>query len=137
MTLETVEIKAFVPSKDFELSTRFYVDLGFEVAFSDGSLAYLRRGNCSFLLQKFYIPDHASNFLMHLLVVDVDAWWSRVQDQQLVQRYGVSCSSPENRPWAVRDFTLTDPSGVLWRIGTNIVLDDSVRRSSMEPSAAS
>ncbi|MDQ0008719.1 catechol 2,3-dioxygenase-like lactoylglutathione lyase family enzyme [Luteibacter jiangsuensis] len=136
MTLETVEIKAFVPAKDFELSTRFYVELGFEVAFTDGSLAYMRAGNCSFLLQKFHVSDHASNFMMHLLVADVDAWWNHIQAQQLVRRYGVRCSVPEDQPWAIRDFTLTDPSGVLWRIGTNIVLDDGIHRASMEPSTA-
>jgi catechol 2,3-dioxygenase-like lactoylglutathione lyase family enzyme len=136
MTLDTVEIKAFVPAKDFELSKRFYVDLGFEETFSDDSLAYLRAGSCSFLLQRFYVTDHASNFTMHLLVVDVDAWWRRVEERQLVRRYGVRCSMPEDRPWAIRDFTLVDPSGVLWRIGTSIVLDDGTRRASMEPSVS-
>jgi hypothetical protein len=29
--MATVEIKAFVPARDFELSKRFYVDLGFEI----------------------------------------------------------------------------------------------------------
>lgn len=29
--LDTVEIKAFVPARDFELSKRFYADLGFQI----------------------------------------------------------------------------------------------------------
>lgn len=41
-------------------------------------------------------------------------------DQQLVERYGVRADPPEDRPWGMRDFVLIDPSGVLWRIGTNI-----------------
>ena len=32
MTLTVTEIKAFVPAKDFELSKRFYQDLGFTIA---------------------------------------------------------------------------------------------------------
>lgn len=27
---------------------------------------------------------------------------------------------PENRPWGIRDFTIDDPTGVLWRIGQSI-----------------
>ncbi len=39
MNLDTVEIKAFVPARDFELSKRFYEDLGFSVAWSSDDLA--------------------------------------------------------------------------------------------------
>ncbi|WP_448099739.1 VOC family protein [Luteibacter jiangsuensis] len=120
MTFETVEIKAFVPAKDFELSKAFYVDLGFEIAFSDGSLAYIKAGECAFLLQRFYVKEHAENFMMHMLVVDVDTWWRRVEQSGLATKYGVQASPPQDQPWAIRDFTIKDPAGVLWRIGTNI-----------------
>jgi catechol 2,3-dioxygenase-like lactoylglutathione lyase family enzyme len=118
--LRTVEIKAFVPARDMELSLRFYRDLGFEVPWSSDELAYLHAGDCSFLLQKFYVPDHAANFMMHLLVADVEAWWRRVESQRLPERYGVRASPPGDRPWGIRDFVLTDPTGVMWRIGRNI-----------------
>ena len=118
--LRTVEIKAFVPARDMELSLRFYRDLGFEVPWSSDELAYLHAGDCSFLLQKFYVPDHAGNFMMHLLVADVEAWWRRIESQRLPERYGVRASPPGDRPWGIRDFVLTDPTGVMWRIGRNI-----------------
>lgn len=120
LNLDAVEIKAFVPAGDLELSKRFYTDLGFRVASSSEDLAYLHTGNCSFLLQKFYVAEHAGNFMMHLLVQDVEAWWQQVQAARLVERYGVRAQPPEDRPWRIRDFVLTDPSGVLWRIGQNI-----------------
>ena len=94
MTLETIEIKAFVPAKDFELSKRFYTDLGFTVASSSDGVAYLKAGGCSFLLQDFYEPTLADNFMVHLLVVDVDAWWRQVQDRDLAARYGVRTAPP-------------------------------------------
>ena len=87
---------------------------------SSDELAYLHAGDCSFLLQEFHVPEHASNFMMHLLVADVGAWWRRVESQHLAERYGVRASPPEDRPWEIRDFVLTDPTGVLWRIGQNI-----------------
>ncbi|NYE29653.1 catechol 2,3-dioxygenase-like lactoylglutathione lyase family enzyme [Rhodanobacter sp. K2T2] len=120
MNLDTVEIKAFVPARDFELSKRFYEDLGFSVAWSSNDLAYLHAGPSSFLLQRFYQQEHAANFMMHLLVADVEAWWKQVVDRQLAERYGVKAQAPEDRPWGVRDFVLVDPTGVLWRIGQNI-----------------
>lgn len=118
--LRTVEIKAFVPARDMELSLRFYRDLGFEVPWSSDQLAYLHAGDCSFLLQKFHVPEHAGNFMMHLLVADVDAWWRHVESQRLAERYGVRVQRPKDQVWKIRDFVLTDPAGVLWRIGQNI-----------------
>jgi hypothetical protein len=73
--MATVEIKAFVPARDFGLSKRFYQDLGFTLAWSDDDLAYFRHGNSSFLLQNFFNEEAARNFMMHLLVEDLDAWW--------------------------------------------------------------
>ena len=60
---------------------RFYEDLGFIIAWSSDDLAYVRHGSTSFLLQNFYEKNHAENFMMHLLVTDVEAWWSHVQSQ--------------------------------------------------------
>ena len=77
--MTTVEAKAFVPARDFALSKQFYQDLGFVLAWSSDDLAYLRHGNSTFLLQNFYDKTHADNFMMHLLVQDVDAWWRHVQ----------------------------------------------------------
>jgi len=114
--LNAIEIKAFVPARDFALSKQFYVDLGFIVAWTDPDLAYLRCGDCSFLLQNFYAPEHAGNFMMHLLVPDVEAWWRHVESSQLTKKYGVRAEPPADRPWGMRDFTIADPTGVLWRI---------------------
>jgi uncharacterized glyoxalase superfamily protein PhnB len=118
--MTVIEVKAFVPARDFGLSRQFYQDLGFEVAWSSDQLAYLRYGNSSFLLQNFYVEEHANNFMMHLLVEDVDAWWSHVQRQQLSGKYGVMVEEPSDKPWGLRDFVIVDPTGVLWRIGQNI-----------------
>jgi|SRR5262245_37430805 len=118
--MTTVEAKAFVPSKDFALSKQFYQDLGFSLIWSSEDLAYFRHGNSSFLLQNFYQKEHAGNFMMHLLVEDVEAWWRHVRDTGLAIKYGVEVEPPEDRSWGLRDFVVVDPTGVLWRIGQNI-----------------
>ena len=56
MNLAAVEIKAFVPSRDFEKSKQFYHALGFEIPWTSEDLAYVRYGETSFLLQSFYDP---------------------------------------------------------------------------------
>jgi len=120
MALESIEIKAFVPARDFELSKRFYVDLGFTVGWSSDDMAYLYVGKTSFLLQRFHVKEHTENFMMHMLVPDADAWWDHVVAQRLAERYDVRALPPEDRSWGMRDFVLNDPSGVLWRIGQDI-----------------
>jgi catechol 2,3-dioxygenase-like lactoylglutathione lyase family enzyme len=116
--LTTIEIKAFVPAKDFDLSKRFYQDLGFTVAWSSDGLAYIRHGTTSFLLQAF--PEGIDNFMMHLLVHDVDAWWSHVLEQDLAAKYGVMIEPVSDKPWGLRDLAISDPSDVLWRVGQTI-----------------
>ena len=117
--LKITEIKAFVPSKDFELSKQFYKDLGFTMASEGGGIAYFHFGHVSFLLQDFCAASFAENFMMHILVEDVDAWWNLVQQSGVLTKYGVRVTELADQPWRMRDFCLYDPSGVLWRIGQN------------------
>ncbi len=116
--LAVVEIKAFVPAKDFAVSMAFYEALGFTRASVFDGIACFRCGASSFLLQDFFVQAHAANFQMHLLVEDVDAWHDKAK--AVAERFNVNVGEPENQPWGMRDFTLFDPSGVLWRIAQNI-----------------
>jgi len=118
--LESVEIKAFVPARDFAQAKAFYRDLGFTMASEGGGIAYFHHGSCSFLLQDYYVEAFAQNLQMHLLVKDAPAWHAMVHDSGLAQRHGVRVTALEEQPWGMVDFTLTDPSGVCWRIGHNI-----------------
>ncbi|BAV99379.1 integron gene cassette protein [Lysobacter enzymogenes] len=120
MNLNAVELKAFVPARDFERSKAFYQALGFEVPWSSQDLAHVRHGRVAFLLQRFYVPEHAGNFVMHLLVENADDWHARALAADAAGSFGARIDAPQDRPWGIRDFTLTDPSGVLWRIGHNL-----------------
>lgn len=115
--LQTVEIKAFVPARDFERSLAFYSALGFTRASLGDGLAYFHHGSSSFLLQDFHVQDHTDNFMMHLLVSDVDAWHEHAR--VAAAQFGTRIGEPEDQPWGMRDFVLWDPSGVLWRIAQN------------------
>ena len=120
MNLATVEAKAFVPALDLARSKQFYLALGFEIPWSDDSLAYVRFGDVSFLLQAFAEPVFAKNFQMHLLVECVDDWHAQVLAAGVVAAFGVTVGLLEDQPWGMREFLLFDPSGVLWRIAQNV-----------------
>jgi hypothetical protein len=120
LNLEVTEIKAFVPSKNFEVSKQFYKDMGFTMASEGGGVAYFQFAHVSFLLQDFCAENLAENFMMHLLVQDVDAWWAHIEQSDIVNRYGVKIWPIQLQSWGMRDFCITDPSGVLWRIGQNV-----------------
>lgn len=115
--LDTIEIKAYVPARDFALSIRFYEALGFSAVWASDELAHLCFGSTSFLLQDFFVQEHAQNFQMHLLVSSADEWHERANALGAVETFGAAISAVEDRPWGMRDFTVVDPSGVLWRIG--------------------
>ncbi|KGK56144.1 MULTISPECIES: VOC family protein [Xanthomonas] len=116
--LSSQQLKVFVPARDYALSQRFYRALGFVQEDEVGNVTCFRHGaQCAFLLQDFYVRELAENLMLHLWVDDADGWWQHVHDIGLDEQFGVTFSAPEDRPWGARDFTLHDPSGVLWRIG--------------------
>ncbi len=112
-----IDIKAFVPARDLELSKAFYTALGFTINFSNDEIAELQLGAYRFLLQKFYVAEHAGNFMMSLNVEDVDAWWEFIQLKAFTRKYpGITCKPPAMQPWGMRVLYLSDPTGVLWHI---------------------
>lgn len=53
MNLNAVEIKAFVPTKDFALSKQFYQDIGFVLASEGSGVAYFHHQQVSFYCKIF------------------------------------------------------------------------------------
>ncbi|PJZ75877.1 VOC family protein [Leptospira neocaledonica] len=119
-SLKVVEIKTFLPAKNFEISKQFYEEIGFTKRSDSDGVAYFCVDNSSFLLQDFYNQELAENLMMHLLVEDVRAWYKNLKSKNIEEKFQVKLTEPEERPWRMIDFVLIDPSGVLWRIGQNI-----------------
>ena len=109
-------IRPFIPAKDFELSKRFYEALGFEKVL-DGEVAIFNAGSGGFILQNYYQEDWANNFMMQLMVDDLDTWWTHIESLALTQRFSVpEPKPPAMQPWGLRVAYVIDPSGVLWHI---------------------
>ena len=69
--------RPFIPARDFALSKSFYEALGFEKVL-DGDVAIFRAGSGGFILQRYYQKELAENFMMQLMVDDLDAWWTHI-----------------------------------------------------------
>jgi catechol 2,3-dioxygenase-like lactoylglutathione lyase family enzyme len=114
------DLRVFVPAKDSELSKRFYTDLGFTVNWSKDQIAELQIGAFRFLLQQFYVAEHAGNFMMNLRVEDADPWWEHIVRNDIANKYpGIMCRPPAMQPWGIRVLYISDPTGVLWHITDN------------------
>ena len=109
-------VRPFMPAKDFELSKRFYEALGFEKVL-DSEVAIFNAGSGGFILQRYFQEDWAGNFMMQLMVDDLDTWWAHIESLDLPKRFGVPAPKPPAlQPWGLRVAYLVDPSGVLWHI---------------------
>jgi hypothetical protein len=114
---DVISLRPFVPAKHFETSLRFYRDLGFTAHLLGDSLASMQLGPFAFLLQNFDAEGFSSNFMMHLLVKDVQGWWRHIESLNLAASYDVKPpSAPALQPWGLTVSYVFDPSGVLWHI---------------------
>ena len=110
-----IAIRPVVPAKDFEISKRFYMELGFAPAPLTDRLVEMQLGAFSFILQAYYVQQWAGNFVMHMRVSDVKRWWEHIDGLDLASRYAVKTQAPQMEDWGLV-VGVTDPSGVLWRI---------------------
>ena len=108
--------RPFLPTRDFDLSKRFYEALGFEKVL-DSEVAIFNAGSGGFILQRYYQKEWAENFMMQLMVDDLDAWWLHISGLDLPGRFGVQPpKAPMMQPWGLRISYVVDPSGVLWHV---------------------
>jgi uncharacterized glyoxalase superfamily protein PhnB len=106
--------RPFLPTQDFELSKQFCEALGF-AKLLDSEVAIFAAGPSSFILQRYY--EEGCNYMMQLMVDDLDAWWAHIQSLDLPGCFGVAAPRPPAmQPWGLRIVYLVDPAGVLWHI---------------------
>lgn len=106
---------AILPCADLDASQAFYERLGFAVASDYGNYRLLddgRGGRLHLREQKGWPPRIEANpFGLYLYVEDVDVAAERVRE--LIIEPG----TPRRTPWGTYEFAVSDPSGVLVRIG--------------------
>jgi catechol 2,3-dioxygenase-like lactoylglutathione lyase family enzyme len=116
MPTGTERIRPFVPTNDFDRSKQFYEALGFEKVL-DGEVAIFNAGSGGFILQRYYQKEWAENFMMQLMVDDLDGWWTHIEALDLPARFDVQQPKPPAlQPWGLRIAYVYDPCGVLWHV---------------------
>ncbi len=110
-------IRPFIGAKNFELSRRFYQDLGFQEIVLSPNLSVFQTEGISFYLQAAYVKDWIDNSMIFLEVADVVQYWETLLALDLPTKYeGVRLIPIQKYDWGKECF-LHDPSGILWHIG--------------------
>lgn len=118
MKYKSKSIRTFIGAKDFEVSSQFYRDLGFQEVPIDDSMSYFRvDDSLGFYLQRYYVKDWADNSMVFLEVDDLDLCIEDLKSRNLVEKYkGVRFTKIHDNDWG-REIFMHDPSGVLWHFG--------------------
>jgi catechol 2,3-dioxygenase-like lactoylglutathione lyase family enzyme len=116
MNHKALSIRPFIGAKDFEISRRFYQDLGFEEGVLDSKFSVFKTGDLAFYLQDYYDKSWNENTMIFLEVEDVDYYYNQLLALNLTEKYGVKLTPTVHFDWGSECF-LHDPSGVLWHFG--------------------
>ena len=110
-------VRPFLPTRDLELSKKFYEAVGFQKLLDSSDVAIFRAGSGGFILQRRYHKEWAENCMMQLMVDDLDSWWAHILSLDLPGRFAVQPpKAPALQPWGLRVAYLIDPCGVLWHV---------------------
>lgn len=110
-------IRPFIGAKDFELSRRFYRDLGFEETVLFHNMSVFKTVSMAFYLQDAYVQDWIDNTMVFVEVEDVEQFWNHLLSLNLADKYaGVKLTPVKKYDWG-RECFVHDPSGILWHFG--------------------
>ncbi len=117
MALPIKSIRPFIGARDFNLSRRFYTDVGFEERALSPQLSVFKSGDFGFYLQDAYLAEWVDNTMVFLEVEDVDQYYNQLAALHLTASYPSAKLLPvSNHDWGKECF-LYDPSGILRHIG--------------------
>ena len=111
------DVTPIFPITDMTRSTKFYESAGFEVRHYDGGYGFVSLdGQSVFDLDLWdgKLNVEANLAGCALIVPDVDEWHERLVAA------GANVTNVEDKPWGMREFTLTDPDRNYLRISRSI-----------------
>ncbi len=118
MEIKAKSIRTFIGAKDYDVSRRFYADLGFKEYKTSETMSYFGLGGFGFYLQDAYVKDWVDNSMIFLEVEDPALELEKIKQLNLDKKYaGVRIKEMHYNDWG-NEFFLYDPSCVLWHIGS-------------------
>ncbi len=110
-------IRPFIGAKNYEVSRKFYQDLGFRESILSAAMSYFKTDGAGFYLQDAYVKDWVDNTMIFMEVDDVNRFWNELLALDLTAKYSnVSVTPIRELEWG-RECFLHDPSGILWHFG--------------------
>jgi predicted enzyme related to lactoylglutathione lyase len=113
--LGVVDSTPILPVLDMDAAVAFYEASGFDVRrYEGGAYSFVSVDDESvFDLDTAEKPldPSSNNAACYLVVEDITDWHTRLIG------LGLAVTEPEDKPWGMREFTLTDPSGNSLRFG--------------------
>lgn len=106
------QIQPFLPTKDYEISKQFYLDLGFEMIYEDHQLCLFKRDSISFFIQRAFVKDWAENMMIQTYHSDIDSLYQKVD--AIKENYPMIKTKEPFQAAYGYTFHLLDPAGVLW-----------------------
>lgn len=114
---KAISIRPFLGAKDFEVSRKFYRDLGFLETVLFPTMSLFRSEQLGFYLQDAYVKDWVDNTMIFMEVQNVDQFFAELLALKLETKYkGVKLIPVREYDWG-RECFLHDPSGILWHFG--------------------
>ena len=114
---KAISIRPFLGAKDFEVSRKFYYDLGFLETVLFPTMSLFRSEQLGFYLQNAYVKDWVDNTMIFMEVQNVDQFFAELLALKLETKYkGVKLIPVREYDWG-RECFLHDPSGILWHFG--------------------
>ncbi len=110
-------IRPFIGAKNYEVSRKFYQDLGFRENILSPDMSYFKTAGIGFYLQNAYVKDWIDNSMIFMEVDDVKRFWNELLALDLTVKYtNVRVTPIRELEWG-RECFLHDPSGILWHFG--------------------
>ena len=117
MWKESKRIMSFIGAKDYQVSRRFYSELGFQVGEGEKYCEVKVNDELGFWLQKYYQKSWVNNSMIFLEVPDVELLEKELLAKGLHHKYKhVRFTEIKTFDWG-RELFMHDPSGVLWHFG--------------------
>jgi catechol 2,3-dioxygenase-like lactoylglutathione lyase family enzyme len=110
-------IRPFIGAKNYEVSRKFYQDLGFRESILSADMSYFNTEGIGFYLQDAYVKDWIENSMIFMEVDDVNRFWNELLALELTSKYNNVRLTPVRELVWGRECFLHDPSGILWHFG--------------------
>jgi len=110
--VQVIDIKSFIPSKDYIESQRFYQALGFDMQIVSDDLSIFKNGSCSFYLQRFFNEELAKNLMLQLSVTNIEKAMEVILK---IAGFNIKFNPIKDEPWG-KVIYLWGPSGELWHV---------------------